>query len=231
VVIEFDANEYGDWFFHCHVLYHINSGMARVFSYDTPRDERLKGYPLSNLTTEADHMWTWGEVTCASHMGEFFLTTTNIRNQFILRAEYGWNENLEAEFTYERWLNSYFRVFGGVNVENEMEDSMDEIGTTGVVGIRYFLPLLIDSDLRIDNKLRPTISFSTATMIFQRLALFGEYEYQMDFGWVNDFEPGTDFEQEQTWQVGLEYVLSRDFSLMGSYDNRFGWGGGLSMRF
>ncbi len=231
VVIEFDANEYGDWFFHCHVLYHINSGMARVFSYDTPRDERLKGYPLSNLTTEADHMWTWGEVTGASHMGEFFLTTTNIRNQFILRAEYGWNENLEAEFTYERWLNSYFRVFGGVNVENEMEDSMDEIGTTGVVGIRYFLPLLIDSDLRIDNKLRPTISFSTATMIFQRLALFGEYEYQMDFGWVNDFEPGTDFEQEQTWQVGLEYVLSRDFSLMGSYDNRFGWGGGLSMRF
>ena len=21
-VIEFDANEYGDWFFHCHILYH-----------------------------------------------------------------------------------------------------------------------------------------------------------------------------------------------------------------
>ncbi|WP_343487414.1 multicopper oxidase domain-containing protein [Allomuricauda sp. d1] len=231
VVIEFDAVEYGDWFFHCHVLYHINSGMARVFSYDTPRDERLKGYPLSNLTTEADHMWTWGEVTGASHMTELFYTATNIRNQFTLRGEYGWNENLEAEFTYERWLNSYFRVFGGVNVENEGEDSLDEISTTGVVGVRYLLPLLIDSDLRIDNKLRPTISFATATMIFRNIALYGEYEYQMDFGWVTDFEEGIDFEEETTWQVGLEYVLSRNFSLMGSYDNRFGWGGGLSARF
>ncbi len=231
VVIEFDAVEYGDWFFHCHVLYHINSGMARVFSYDTPRDERLKGYALTNLTTEADHMWTWGEVTAASHMTELFYTATNIRNQFIVRGEYGWNENLEAEFTYERWLNSYFRVFGGVNVENEGEGSLDEISTTGVVGVRYLLPLLIDSDLRIDNKLRPTISFSTATMIFKNVALFGEYEYQMDFGWVTDFEEGTDFEEETTWQVGLEFVLSRDFSLMGSYDNRFGAGGGLSLRF
>jgi CopA family copper-resistance protein len=231
VVIEFDAVEYGDWFFHCHVLYHINSGMARVFSYDTPRDERLKDYPLSNLTTEADHMWTWGELTGASHMTELLYTATNIRNQFTLRGEYGWNENLEAEFTFERWLNSYFRVFGGVNVENEMEDSMDEISTTGVVGVRYLLPLLIDSDLRIDNKLRPTISFATATMIFRNVALYGEYEYQMDFGWVNDFEPGTDFEKEVTWQVGLEFVLSRNFSLMGSYDNRFGAGGGLSARF
>ena len=231
VVIEFDAVEYGDWFFHCHVLYHINSGMARVFSYDTPRDERLKGYPLTNLTTEADHMWTWGEVTGASHMTELFYTATNIRNQFIVRGEYGWNENLEAEFTYERWLNSYFRVFGGVNVENEGEDSLDEISTTGVVGVRYLLPLLIDSDLRIDNKLRPTISFATATMIFRNVALYGEYEYQMDFGWVTDFEEGTDFKEETTWQVGLEFVLSRDFSLMGSYDNRFGAGGGLSLRF
>ena len=231
VVIEFDAVEYGDWFFHCHVLYHINSGMGRVFSYDTPRDERLKNYPLSNLTTEADHIWSWGEITGASHMTELLYTATNIRNQFTLRGEYGWNENLEAEFTYERWLNSYFRVFGGVNVENEGEDSLEEISTTGVVGVRYLLPLLIDSDLRIDNKLRPTISFATATMLTRHIALYGEYEYQMDFGWVTDFEEGTDFEEETTWQVGLEYVMSRNFSLMGSYDNRFGWGGGLSMRF
>ena len=231
VVIEFAADEKGDWYFHCHVLYHVNSGMARIFSYDTPRDERLEGYPLTNLTNEANHMFTWGEVTGASHMTELYYTATNIRNQFTLRGEYGWNENLEAEFTYERWLNSYFRVFGGVNVENEGVDSLEEISTTGVAGVRYLLPLLIDSDLRIDNKLRPTISFATATMIFRNVALYGEYEYQMDFGWVNDFEEGTDFEEETTWQVGLEYVLSRDFSLMGSYDNRFGWGGGLSLRF
>ena len=31
--IEFLANEKGDWFFHCHLLYHMDAGMARVFSY------------------------------------------------------------------------------------------------------------------------------------------------------------------------------------------------------
>jgi FtsP/CotA-like multicopper oxidase with cupredoxin domain len=35
--IEFAANEAGgDWFFHCHILCHMMSGMGRVFSYDNP---------------------------------------------------------------------------------------------------------------------------------------------------------------------------------------------------
>jgi hypothetical protein len=31
--IEFAATEEGDWFFHCHILYHMMSGMGRVFTY------------------------------------------------------------------------------------------------------------------------------------------------------------------------------------------------------
>ena len=230
-VIEFDANEYGDWFFHCHVLYHLNSGMARAFSYDTPRDERLASYPLANLTTEANEYFTWGEVSAASHMAEFYATTTNIRNQFRLRAEYGWNENLEASLTYERYLNDYLRVFVGGNLENEMEDSLDELETTAVGGVRYLLPLLIDSELSIDNKLRPQVAFEAGLMLFPRLELYGEYEYQVDFGWNGDLEAGKDYESETVYQVGLEYVLSKGFRLMGSYDNRFGAGGGISLWF
>jgi FtsP/CotA-like multicopper oxidase with cupredoxin domain len=30
-VIEFEANTEGDWFFHCHILYHMMGGMNRVF--------------------------------------------------------------------------------------------------------------------------------------------------------------------------------------------------------
>ncbi|WP_405200358.1 multicopper oxidase domain-containing protein [Christiangramia sp. LLG6405-1] len=231
VVFEFAADETGDWFFHCHILYHMMSGMARVFSYDTPRDQRLNDYPLTNLTNEADHIFTWGEITAASHMTELYATATNIRNQFTFRGEYGWNKNLEAEFTYERYLNDYFRVFGGANVENEGEDSLEEINTTAIAGVRWLMPLLINSDFRIDSKLRPQVSFSTGFMIFPRLGIYGEYEYQMDFGWDGKLPEGQDFEEETTWQVGLEYVLSRNFSLMGSFDNRFGPGGGLSLRF
>ena len=32
--IEFAATESGDWYFHCHILYHMMSGMGRIFSYE-----------------------------------------------------------------------------------------------------------------------------------------------------------------------------------------------------
>ncbi len=231
ITIEFYGEEYGDWFFHCHILYHMMGGMARVFSYDTPRDERLKEFPVSKLVKETDLWYSWGMVDAASHMTELNLVTSNIRNQFNVTAEYGWNKNLEAEVSYERYLFDYLRVFGGVNIENEMEDSLEELNTTAIAGIRYLTPYLFNLDVRIDSELRPQISLSREIMIFPRTAIFGVYEYQADFGWVNDLPAGDNFENEVTWSAGMEYFLSRNISLMGSYDNRFGAGGGLSIRF
>ncbi|WP_034918857.1 multicopper oxidase domain-containing protein [Gillisia sp. CAL575] len=231
ITIEFYGDEYGDWFFHCHILYHMMGGMARVISYDTPRDERLKEHPVSKLVDETDMWYSWGIVDAASHMTELNLVTSNIRNQFNVTAEYGWNKNLEAEVSYERYLFDYLRVFGGVNIENEMEDSLEELNTTAIAGIRYLTPYLFNLDVRIDSELRPQISLSREIMIFPRTAIFGVYEYQADFGWVNDLPAGDNFEKEVTWSAGMEYFLSRNFSLMGSYDNRFGAGGGLSIRF
>ncbi len=234
ITIEFygnDGDEYGSWFFHCHVLYHMMSGMARVVSYETPRDPRMKPYPVSELKNEANMWYRWAMLDVASHMTEFNFVTSNIRNQVNITAEYGWNQNLEAEVTYERYLHDYLRVFVGVNVENEMEDSLDKMSTTAVGGIRFLTPYLFNLDVRLDNKLRPQFRLSREIMIFPRTAIFGNYEYQADFGWVSDLTQGENFEKEVVWNAGLEYFLSRDFSLMASYDNRFGSGGGLSWRF
>ena len=68
-------------------------------------------------------------------------------------------------------------------------------------------------------------------MLFKKFSIFGYYEYQLDFGLVNDFPTGVNYEPEVVWSAGAEYMLSRNFSLMVSYDNRFGAGGGLSLRF
>jgi long-subunit fatty acid transport protein len=117
-----------------------------------------------------------------------------------------------------------------------MKNSLDEISATAVAGIRFFTPYMFNLDLRIDNKLRPEIRVSREIMIFPRTAIFGNYEYQADFGWVNTLtaegsnEP-IDYKGETTWSAGVEYFLSRNFSLMGSYDNRFGAGVGLSIKF
>ena len=85
--------------------------------------------------------------------------------------------------------------------------------------------------MRIDSKLRPQIGLSTSTMLLRRVLLYGEFEYQMDFGWVNDLPNGSNLKGETTWQVGLEYFVTRDWRLNASYDNRFGAGAGLAVIF
>ena len=234
ITIEFEGTEEGDWFFHCHVLYHMMGGMARVFSYDTPRDPRLSGFPLKKLIKESNEYYNWGTAEVASHMTEINLRSSNIRNQFNLNMEYGYNQNMEAEVTYERYLYDYFRVFAGVNLENEIPESLDEISTTAVVGIRFLTPYLFNLDVRLDSKLRPEFRINREIMIFPRTSIFGVYEYQMDFGWTNTLpETGenSNYKGETTWSAGVNYIFSRNFSVMGSYDNRFGAGGGLTVRF
>ena len=231
VVIEFYNEEYGDWFFHCHILYHMMGGMARVFSYDTPRDERMKDFPVQKLIDETDHYYSWGLARAGSNFNELFLTSSNIRNEFGLRAEFDYDQNLEAEVNYNRYLNDWVRLYVGVNTETEIPDSYDEFNTVGLVGVKYFTPYRFNVDVSMDHQLRPRIRLDRELLIFHRIFLEGEYEYRADFGWVNDLGNNISFESETQWLVGVAYILSRNFSIQANYNNRYGWGGGLLARF
>ena len=231
VIIEFYNEEVGDWIFHCHVLYHMMGGMARVFSYDTPRDERMKEFPAQKLVDETDLYYSWGAARIGSNFNELFLTTSNIRNEFGLRAEFDFSQNAEIEVNYNRYLNDWVRVYVGVNTETEIPNSYDEFNTVGLVGLKYFTPYRFNIDVSMDHQLRPRIRLDRELLIFPRIFLEGEYEYRADFGWVNDLENNKSFESETQWLVGLSYILSRNFSIQGNYNNRFGIGGGLLIRF
>jgi len=231
VIIEFYNEEYGDWFFHCHILYHMMGGMARVFSYDTPRDDRMKDYPVQKLIDETDHYYSWGLARAGSNFNELFLTSSNIRNEFGLRTEFDYDQNLEAEISYNRYLNDWVRVYAGVNTETSTPDSYDTFNTVGLVGVKYFTPYRFNVDVSMDHQLRPRIRLDRELLIFPRIFLEGEYEYRADFGWVNDLENNKSFESETQWLVGVAYILSRNFSIQANYNNRYGWGGGLLARF
>ncbi|WP_041301238.1 multicopper oxidase domain-containing protein [Lacinutrix sp. 5H-3-7-4] len=231
VVIEFYNEEYGDWFFHCHVLYHMMGGMARVFSYDTPRDERMKPYPVQNLIDETDHYYSWGAARVGSNFNELLLMSSNIRNEFGLRAEFDYNQNAEIEVNYNRYLNDWVRVYAGVNTETSTPDSYDTFNTVGLVGVKYFTPYRFNVDVSMDHQLRPRIRLDRELLIFPRIFLEGEYEYRADFGWVNDLENNNSYEGETQWLIGASYILSRNFSIQGNYNNKYGWGGGLLVRF
>jgi hypothetical protein len=191
----------------------------------------MEEFPVSKIIEETDKWYSWGMIDVASHTTGFNLITSNIRNQFNASLEYGWNKNLEGEVTYERYLHDYLRVFGGLNIENETPRSLNQFNTTAVVGLRYLTPYLFSLDVRVDNELRPRIALGRSVMIFPKLSIFGYYEYQLDLGIVNNLPMGKDFTSETVWSAGAEYFLSRNVSLMGSYDNRYGAGGGLSVRF
>jgi len=101
----------------------------------------------------------------------------------------------------------------------------------GLAGIKYFTPYMFTLDLSIDHQLRPRIRIDRELLLFPRIFLNGEYEYRADFGWVNDLENGVDYEGETDWLIGLSYIISRNFSIQGNYNNQYGWGGGLLVRF
>ena len=231
VVIEFYNEEYGDWFFHCHVLYHMMGGMARVVSYDTPRDDRMKDYPIQMIVNETDHYYSWGGARLGSNFTEIMLMSSNIRNEWSLRTELDYSKNLEAEVNYNRYMNDWVRVYAGVNTETSQPDSYEEFNTVGLIGIKYFTPYRFNIDLSADHQLRPRIRLDRELLIFPRVFLEGEYEYRADFGLVNNLEDNKAFESETQWLVGLSYILSRNFSIQGNYNNRYGWGGGFLVRF
>jgi FtsP/CotA-like multicopper oxidase with cupredoxin domain len=228
VTIEFPANETGDWFFHCHVLYHMKGGMARIFSYGDKRDSRLDNFSLSNVLDMDRHWYTWTETKAASHYGSIELTSSNTRNQFNLGAEYGWNKNLEADISYDRFLSDYFRVYLGANTENKIEEELGATETVGTLGVKWLLPYFIDSNFRIDSDLNLQLSFEVDYLLFSRVAIFGYWEVTNDFGWRTKLPNNSSWEKDYVWNLGLEYIATKNLSIFTSYENRFGAGAGIS---
>jgi len=231
ITIEFYNEEYGDWFFHCHVLYHMMGGMARVFSYDTPRDERMKSFPVQKLTDETDHYYTWGLAESSSNFSELRLTSSNIRNEFNFSIETDYNQNSEAEVSYSRYLNDWMQIYVGVNSENKIPSSYDKFNNVGLAGVKYFTPYMFNVDVSIDHKLRSRVRIDKEILLFPRIFLEGEYQYLADFGWVNDLENKNSFEGEDKWLIRGSYIVSRNFSIQANYNNHYGWGGGLGVMF
>lgn len=236
ITIEFYGEEDGDWIFHCHILYHMMGGMSRIFTYGTPRDPRMEEFPVSKIIHESNLYYTWGTANAASHKANLNLISANIRNRFNLNATYNWGSYLKSDFTYERYLYDHLSVLGGVTLRSHEHTPIDDISPIAIAGIRYFTPYMFHLTFLLDHQLRPEIRLHRSLMILRRTFLFGEFEYQADFGWVNELtdratgEP-LNYLDDITWSAGLEFMIGRDFSIVGSYDNRFGFGGGIVARF
>jgi hypothetical protein len=215
-VIEFDANEFGDWFFHCHLLYHMKSGMARLVHYD--------GYEINpDLSTIRpklfkDPWYSWMMVDVQSNLTEGLIIASNTRNIFAAEWEVGWQDidgtDWEGTVTWNRYFNRFFMGFIGGNSAKKTEE---EIESRGVIGIRYLLPLNMLSSVWLDTDGGARFVLDKEFTITPRLNLLGNIEYDTHHEWEG--------------RVGLFYLVSKQFSLTVNWHSEYQWGVGLRIRF
>jgi CopA family copper-resistance protein len=215
-VIEFDANEFGDWFFHCHLLYHMKSGMARVVHYE--------GFTLDPQLAAVrpklykDSWYFWGQADVLSNMTEGFLMLSNTRNILTAEWEVGWQEVDDTEwegiFTYDRSFNRFFSILAGADLLGEGDEHDD---TRGVLGFRYLLPLNVESRVWVDTDGGGRFNLGRSFELTPRLALIGEAEYDTHDKWEGS--------------ASVSYMMHKYFSLLGQWHSEYGFGGGLEIRF
>lgn len=92
-----------------------------------------------------------------------------------------------------------------------------EAGDRGIFGVRYLLPLMIQSQAWVDTEGELRASLSQSIALTPRLSVFGGVEYDTATRWEG--------------VAGLEYVLGKHFSLIGQWHSEYGAGGGVSFRF
>ena len=229
ITIEFLADDEKDWIFHCHLLYHMALGMARVIHYegDTPDADIALMHPKFMTSMNDNAYFFWGNIDVGVTNSYLKMNRSNNRNAFILAGDANWKGDYEIDLDYERYLTQYFRVFGGVDAGNELflRKSSGDVGSNidskiirTVVGIRYLLPFLIDSEVKLDSKGNVRLQLSGQQRLTRRLGF--EFEGQ----WL--------IEGYTRLHVGLDYVLTKNMSLFANYDTRYKTaGGGLSFKF
>ncbi len=212
-VIEFAADETKDWFFHCHILYHLDAGMARVVHYEDSKlapdlvDIREKLYD--------DPWWTWSDASFLSNMTNGVAVLGNTRNIFQFEWEWDWVDSQEYDvtFTYNRYFNRQFQLLAGVNSTNETNSVLVE----GIFGFRYLLPFNLNSNYWISTGGRFRLTVGRSIPITERFYVFGEYQYDTVVG--------------PEWIVGGGFIVNKYISLLVQHQNEYGTGGGLEIRF
>lgn len=236
--IEFEANEDKDWMFHCHILYHMMSGMARVFRYEPENtaaqvhppvkkenalkadDHSTTSHPQHHTGSLGEHShdmgYAWGAASFQSHMSDGLITLMNPRNDLLLAWEVGWENVDETEYEidalYQRYFNPDFQAFAGARLTND-SDASDR----AVVGFNYRLPLIIWSSLSLDSEGDARITLAKRFQLTPRLGVFGRVEYDTHTEWE--------------WTTGADYTLTRTTSLVAQYHSQYGLGAGLLIRF
>jgi len=192
--VDFDAVEptHGQWFMHCHNLYHLVSGMDRIFRYTTQPNNPRKTYSankpyypsgdknifaLLNGPTLPKFYRTdisvGGDFGNETYQGTFKFVGGSDYNKLQLftneaEMDNGTVNTADMDFFYQRTISQFWNLKGGVNfVYRPASTSYWQPG----LGIEGLMPFFIDTDLRTylhDGSFKFDLELGRDTWIFHR---------------------------------------------------------------
>jgi len=231
-VIEFNANVEGDWFFHCHILYHMMAGMGRIFTYENQEPNPLIPNPkLAERKLFADdrafHIMAENDFATNGNDGMAMIQNTRWSLGAEWRLGYHDMHGYEAEFHLGRYIGKmqWLMPFIGfdwryrkMNDEVEknifgQENTKDRRAVLSA-GVNYTLPMLVMAQAEIfqDGNVRVQLMREDIP-VSKRLRM--------------GFMVNTDTE----YMLEAKYILKRNFSIRTHYDSDMGFGVGLNLNY
>ncbi|MFN4027203.1 MAG: multicopper oxidase domain-containing protein [Flavobacterium sp.] len=232
--IEFAASEDGgDWFFHCHILYHMMSGMGRVFSYEnSPPNPEIPNPKLAQRKLFADdrkfHFMAENDFATNGNDGMAMFSNTRWSIGTEWRLGYNDHHGYETETHIGRYIGKmqWLMPFIGFDWryrkmdEGDMERNIFGQSNTKdkravlSAGIEYTLPMLIKAQAEV---------FTDGNFRFQleRTDIPVSKRIRMDLMWNTDKE----------YMAGLRYIFTRNLSARTHYDSDMGFGVGLNLNY
>jgi hypothetical protein len=231
-VIEFNANVEGDWFFHCHILYHMMAGMGRVFTYENQAPNPLIPNPkLAQRKLFADdrafHFMAENDFATNGNDGMAMIQNTRWSLGAEWRLGYEDMHGYEAEFHLGRyigkmqWLMPFigfdwrYRKMDGEIKKNifKQENTKDRRAVLSL-GVNYTLPMLIMAQAEI---------FQDGNVRLQLMREDIPISKRLRMG----FMVNTDTE----FMLDARYILKRNLSVRTHYDSDMGFGIGLNLNY
>lgn len=231
--LEFNANVEGDWFFHCHILYHMMSGMGRVFRYENQAANPLIPNPkLAQRQLFAEdrklHFMAENDFATNGNDGMLMLQSTRWSIGTEWRLGYHDYHGYEVETHLGRYIGKmqWFMPFIGFDwryrtegIDKEEKNLFNQTNTKDKrelfsAGFVYTLPMLINFQAEI---------FTTG---YTRLQLMRE-DIPLGKRLRGSFMVNTDKE----FMIGGRYIFTKNLALSSHYDSDMGWGVGLTLNY
>jgi FtsP/CotA-like multicopper oxidase with cupredoxin domain len=232
-VIEFVANSDGDWFFHCHILYHMMAGMNRVFSYENSQPNpylpnKEKAYKKLQTESNEYHFMIENDFATNGNDGQMMFQNTRWSLETEWRLGYHDKHGYETETHLGRyigknqWLMPFigfdwrYRKFGINEVEKNIfgQNNTKDNRSVLSIGANYTLPLLFvaQAEVFIDGKVRFQLMREDLPVSKRlRMALM-----------VNT---------DQEYMVGFKYIMGKNAGITAHYDSDMGFGVGFNLNY